>query len=63
MMDDEIPQELFEPYEGPEEGDFEDRRLELVSKELNQIYSGRLGVTVVDLCYFALFEDFSLQKW
>ena len=25
-----------------------------------QIYSGRLGVTVVDLCYFALFEDFSL---
>ena len=39
--------------------------LELVSKELNhfgglQIYSGRLGVIVIDLCYFALFEDFSL---
>ena len=35
----------------------------LVSKELNHfgmIYSGRLGVVVVDLCYFALFEDFSL---
>jgi hypothetical protein len=24
------------------------------------VYSGRLGVIVVDLCYFALFEDFSL---
>ena len=39
--------------------------LELVSKELNHFGviagdSGRLGVTVVDLCYFALFEDFSL---
>ena len=43
---------------------FEAALLELVSKELNhfgvQIYSGRLAV--VDLCYFALFEDFSLQK-
>ena len=25
-----------------------------------QIYSGILGVTVVDLCNFALFDDFSL---
>ena len=24
------------------------------------VYSGRLGLIVVDLCYFALFEDFSL---
>ena len=24
------------------------------------VYSGRFGVIVVDLCYFALFEDFSL---
>ena len=26
------------------------------------VYSGRLGVIAVDLCYFALFEDFSLYK-
>ena len=34
-------------------------KLELVSKELNRfgVHSGRLGVIVVDLCYFALFED------
>ena len=24
------------------------------------VYSGRLGIIVVDLCYLALFEDFSL---
>ena len=39
--------------------------IELVSKDLNHFgviadLSGRLGVIVVDLCYFALFEDFSL---
>ena len=44
-----------------------DFSLELVSKELNHCgviagFSGRLGVKVVDLCYFALFEDFSLKK-
>ena len=26
----------------------------------NKIYSSRLGLTVVDLCYFAVYEDFSL---
>ena len=36
-------------------------KVELVSKELNHFgviagYSGRLGVIVVDLCYFALFS-------
>ena len=40
--------------------------LELVSKELNHfgVIAGLFrqigGVIVVDLCYFALFEDFSL---
>ena len=41
--------------------------LELVSKELNHfgVIAGlfcRLGVIVVDLCYFAVFEDFSLYN-
>ena len=41
--------------------------LELVSKELNHFWViadlfRQIGVIVVDLCYFALFEDFSLQK-
>ena len=41
--------------------------VELVSKELNHfgvllISSSRLAVIVGDLCYFALFEDFSVQK-
>ena len=40
-------------------------KLELVSKELNHfgVIAGlfrQIGVIVVDLCYFALFEDFSL---
>ena len=38
-------------------------KLELVSKELNHfgvIADLFRPVTVVDLCYFALFEDFSL---
>ena len=39
--------------------------LELVSKELNHFWViadlfRQIGVIVVDLCYFALFEDFSL---
>ena len=39
--------------------------IELVSKELNHfgVIAGlfrQIGVIVVDLCYFALFEDFSL---
>ena len=39
--------------------------LELVSKELNHfgVIAGlfqKIGVIVVDLCYFTLFEDFSL---
>ena len=41
--------------------------LELVSKEFNHfgVIAGlfrQIGVIVVDLCYFALFEDFSLKK-
>ena len=28
--------------------------------DLWHVYSGRLGVIVADLCYVALFEDFSL---
>ena len=41
------------------------RHIELVSKELNHfgMIAGlfrQIGVIVVDLCYFALFEDFSL---
>merc|ERR1712051_779346 len=31
-------------------------------ESLLKIYSGRLGVIVVDLCYFALFEDFSQKN-
>ena len=41
--------------------------VELVSKELNHfgVIAGlfwQIGVIVVDLCCFALFEDFSLKK-
>ena len=41
--------------------------LELVSKELNHFgviacLFRQIGVILVDLCYFALFEDFSLEK-
>ena len=42
-------------------------KLELVSKELNHfgVIAGlfrQIGVIVVDLCYFALFEDFHYKN-
>ena len=41
---------------------FDRLTLELVSKELNHfgVIADLFRQTVVDLCYFALFEDFSL---